>query len=133
MLIFGHPFIESKKFYHVQEIKAIDRTPSNSTILIDFDESHLDIIQFAIKNGVDFALEVKTILEVIYASSLGAKYILVHDDISIDSQKIATEYLFDAKILVRIDKDEEIEKLAFRSIDGVIFADAIIKTVVQEG
>jgi len=41
-------------------------------------------------------------------------------------QKIAENYLFDAKILVPISNESEMEIVAEAGIDGVIFQDAII-------
>ena len=70
----------------------------------------------------------KNITELIYASNLNASYIIVEKDLAHSAQNIANEYLFDAKILVSIQDENEIEEFALNSIDGVIFSNAIIKT-----
>lgn len=127
MLLFGHRFIESEKFYHISSIEAVDHTPPNSTLFLDFCEKNLDIITHLRVNGIRFALEVKSVTEAIYAQNLDAKYIIVNHVISKNIQKIAENYLFDAKVIVHCDDEARIEEFAFLGIDGVIFSEAIIK------
>jgi len=127
MLIYGHRFIQSHNFYHIQSIEAIQNTPPSSTIFLPFDEKNLDIIEHLNTNGIDFALEAKNITEVIYASSLGALYIIVKKELASTIQNIANNYLFDAKILVILDNEDEIQEMALLGVDGVIFSNAIIK------
>lgn len=127
MIIFGHRFLKSATFYHVDTISSITKTPSNALIYITFSEENLDIINHCIENNIDFALHVRTVLELIYAENLGASYITVEVNQAHEMQKIANEYLFDAKILVHITEEKEIEELAYQGIDGVLFSHAIIK------
>jgi len=127
MLIFGHKFIPSEPLYHTPNIDSITNTPPSSIIYLEFSEDNLDIINHAISNQVEFALSVTDITELIYASALGAKYILVSREAAKTAQNIAENYLFDAKILVNISDNEEIEEIALLGIDGVIFSNAIIK------
>lgn len=127
MLIFGHSFIPSDSLYHITNIESITNTPPSSIIYLEFSEDNLDIIEHANSNELEFALDVKNITELIYASSLNAKYILVSREIAKTAQNIAENYLFDAKILAHITDNEEIEELALLGIDGVIFSNAIIK------
>ncbi len=127
MLIFGHRFIPSESLYHTVDIDSIANTPPSSTIYFEFSEDNLDIIEYANANQIEFALDVKNITELIYASALGAKYILLSREIAKTAQDIAENYLFDAKILAHIIDNEEIEELALLGIDGVIFSNAIIK------
>ena len=127
MFIFGHRFISSDNFYHVPNIEAIPNTPSNATIYLDFSEDNLEIINHAKKNDVTLALGVINITEIIYASALGASFIVVPKELAKTAQNLANNYLFDAKILVHISDENEIEELAILGIDGVIFSNAIIK------
>jgi hypothetical protein len=126
MLIFGHRFIPSNSFYHVSDIDNITNTPPSSVIHIEFKEENLDIISHAKINQINTSIYVKNIREIIYASNLGASFIIVKEELATDAQKIATEYLFDAKVLVLIEDENEIEKYALLGIDGVIFSNAII-------
>lgn len=127
MLIYGHRFIQSQSFYHVADIDSITNTPSSSIIYLEFSEDNLDIINHAVQNSVPFILGANTVTEIIYASSFGASYILIHKELAKTAQNIANNYLFDAKILVKIQEEEEIEEMAILGVDGVIFSNAIIK------
>lgn len=127
MLLFGHRFIESENFYHIVDSSSIEKTPPCSTLYIEFSEENLEIILFAKESGVEFLLCVADITELIYANALGATYIEVSNTLAKTAQKIAENYLFDAKILTLISSDEEIEEMALLGIDGVLFSNAIIK------
>ncbi|WP_345992538.1 hypothetical protein [Sulfurimonas sp. HSL-1716] len=127
MILFGHRFIESESFYHIDDVSSVKKTPSNSLIYLDFNEENLDIIEHLTCNEITFALYVHSIKEVVYAENLGASYIVLDQTLAKDAQKIANEYLFDSKILAHIDNEDEIENLAYQGIDGAIFLKAIIK------
>lgn len=127
MLLFGHRFIKSESFYHISDIDAIMKTPSNSIVYLEFSEKNLDIIKHLNENSVGFALSVSSLTELIYASALNATYVVVTQDIASSAQKIAESYLFDAKVLVSIEDEESITEMAKLNIDGVIFSNAIIK------
>jgi len=127
MLLFGHRFIQSKRFYHIFDIDMIAKTPPSSQIYLEFSEKNLDIIEYMQLNQIAFALFVTNITELIYASALGASYIIIEKENAKTAQNIAENYLFDAKILVHIQHENEIEEMALLGIDGVIFPEAIIK------
>ncbi|MDH4944626.1 hypothetical protein [Sulfurimonas sp. C5] len=127
MLLFGHRFIESIKFYHIFDIEDIKNTPSSSTLYLEYSEENLDIIKHLQKNTVPFVLSIKNITELVYASALGASYIAVSKKLAKTAQNIAENYLFDAKVLTHIEEEDEIEELALLGVDGVIFAQAIVK------
>ena len=127
MLIFGHRFIPSPRFYHIEDIDAVAHTPSNSIVYLVFDEKNLDIIKHLKDNDISFALAVNTIRDLVYAENLGASFIITENTLAISAQKVAETYLFDAKILCRINNESQIEAMAFEGIDGVLFSDAIIK------
>ncbi|EDZ61944.1 hypothetical protein SMGD1_0861 [Sulfurimonas gotlandica GD1] len=127
MYIYGHRFIESDSFYHIPNIDAIANTPSNSTVYLDFSEDNLETINYAISNEVILALGAVNVTEIVYASSLGASFIVVPRELAKTAQNIANNYLFDAKVLVHISEESEIEELAILGVDGVVFSNAIIK------
>ncbi|DAB30846.1 MAG TPA: hypothetical protein CFH84_01870 [Sulfurimonas sp. UBA12504] len=128
MILFGHRFIPSENFYHISNIDCIQRTPPSSIVCFEFNEENLDIITHVKSNAVTFALRLTNVTELIYASNLGAKYAILLPKMAKTAQDIAENYLFDMKILVLIEKEEEIEELAILGVDGVIFVNAIIKT-----
>ena len=127
MLFFGHRFIGNEQFYHISSIDAIQNTPPSSTVYIEYCEDNLEVIKHTISNEVKTALHVENITQVVYASALGASYIVVSKNLAISAQNIAQNYLFDAKILVSIDDESDIEELALGGVDGVICSNAIIK------
>ncbi len=133
MIIIGHRFIPNfltghGSFYHVINTDAINNTPPNSPVLLDYSEENIETIVYAKNNFIDFCLRVENVTQIIYASNLGASYILVDKDLAKTAQNLANNYLFDAKILVMIEDDDEIEELALLGVDGVVYSDAIIKT-----
>ncbi|MDA3947393.1 MAG: hypothetical protein PF439_12010 [Helicobacteraceae bacterium] len=128
MLLFGHPYIDFEPFYHIVEINEIERTPANSTLFVHFDESNLDIIRHMKNNHLSYAIEAANLSEVILAHNLGANYILVKENLAKSAQNVAENYLFDAKILCRLTNDVDLEEKIIEGIDGVIYAQAIIKT-----
>jgi hypothetical protein len=127
MLLFGHRFIPSDSFYHVLDIDSIKNTPPSSVVHIEFKEENLDIINHAQVNQIRTSICCKTITELVYASALGASFIIVREDLAVQATKVANDYLFDAKVLVLIEDENEIEALALAGVDGVIFSNAIIK------
>jgi hypothetical protein len=127
MLIFGDKRIKSENFYHIYDIDAITKTPPSSLIYLDGVDKNLDIITYLRANNISFALAVESIVELIYAHNLAAKYIFVNKSLAKSAQDIAESYLFDAKIIVPIQNIDEIEELALLGIDGVAFSSAIIK------
>ncbi len=127
MLIFGHSFLASERFYHISSIDSIELTPSSSLLFLEFDEKNLDIISYMQENGLNFALEVSSLKEALFAERLSAKYIICKNDIAKSIQDRAEHYLFDAKILCRIEDDSQLEVLAAEGIDGVVYSEAIIK------
>jgi len=127
MLLFGHPYIPSQKFYHIEEIDDVVHTPSNSVIYLEWNEKNLDIVEYLQSNHITFALRVTDIKGIIFASLVGASFIFVPKELAKTAHNIAQNYLFDAKILVCIDGEEEIEAYALLGIDGVAFGSSIVK------
>jgi len=119
MIIIGHPLISFNPLFKVTKIEDIKQTKPNSTILLDFLDKKL--ILYIKEQNIDFALHVKSIKNACLANALGAKFIIVDSSLSKKVQVIATEYLFDSKILLYIEKEKDIEKAAKNFIDGVIF------------
>ncbi len=127
MLLFGHPLLESEKFYHISDVGSVVKTPPNGVIYLEFSKENLDIVNYLRSNSIRFALEVANIKDAILAYNLGADFIVVAVQIAGDIQKIAETYLFDAKILARSDDEAMIEEAALIGIDGVLFPTAVVK------
>lgn len=119
MIILGDENFSSEKLLKVQNIDDISNTPPNSTIYLA--SGNVLIQKFCKLNKVNYAVVILSIKEAIYANNLNAKYIICAKDIAASIQKIAENYMFDSKILVEIDSEDEIEWAALNGIDGVIY------------
>jgi len=125
MILIGDKNIECESIQKITSISDILSTPSNTTILYDF---NFEILHHTQKNNVNSCVVSKNLQEVIYASNFAVKYIVVKKSISKQAQDIANNYMLDSKILVIIDTDDEIVDNALDEIDGVIY-----KKVVENG
>ncbi len=122
MLIFGHPFIKYLPFYEIISIETLKNTPSNSTVIFDFD---IDLLKYCKKNNIKSALRIKNIKELMFANALECNFIIANKEFATIFQKIANEYMFDTKILLFCKTDEDLEWAALQGIDGVIFQESI--------
>ena len=123
MIILGHELIPFNPLYKVTKIEDVKRTEPNSTILFDFIDKK--VLEYCKMHDISFALHVNDVKEACISNALGAKFIIADYDLSKKIQSIATEYLFDTKVLLAIEEEIQIELAAESSIDGVIFKDAI--------
>jgi len=119
MKVFGHEWIESERFYAVNKINEIKKTPSNALLKLESLSSSLTIAKYCQTNGLRYALEVESIEEAIFANLLNATYVLCEKKLAKEIMPIAQHYLFDTQILAYIKKDE-IEEMAKVGIDGVV-------------
>lgn len=125
MIIVGHPWIRSNRFFKVFSIKGIEKSlPDDIVLLEPLVDSH-NLAIHCQSNNIPFAVVVNTLDDALFANAMGAKYIICEEDDALMIQPIATEYLFDTRILVLIHSEKEISKIARGIVDGVIFAEAI--------
>ncbi len=125
MIIIGHPWIKSNRFFKVFSIEGIKKSKANDIILLEpLVDSHT-YAQYCQANAIPFAVVVNTLDDALFANALGAKYIICEEDDALMIQPIAQEYLFDTRILVLIHSEKEISKIARGHVDGVIFSEAI--------
>jgi len=122
MILIGDENIAYESIKRIYAIEDISSTKPNSTVLFDL---NIELLKYTQLNNINSAVIVNNIKDVVYASNLDARYIIVKKDISKIVQKIADNYMFDSKILVIIDDENEIEKSAIDEIDGVIYLDRI--------
>ncbi len=126
MLFFGHPWVESPTFTKVSDRDAVKKSTANSVVLLSPLACSHDLARYCQKQGVVYAVETETLEEALLANAMGAKYLLCEAETALMLQPIAQEYLFDARILQRIDDQSQIDKAAKAGIDGVIFPEAIV-------
>ena len=125
MIIIGHPWIKSNRFFKVFSIEEMKQSQPDDIVLLEpLADSHT-YAAYCQKNTLPFAVVVSTLEDALFANALGAKYIICEEDDALMIQPIANKYLFDTRILVLIHSEKEISKLARGDIDGVVFANAI--------
>lgn len=128
MIIIGHPWIKSNRFFKVFSIKGIEKSQADDVILLEpLADSHTYAVHCQ-ENNIPFSVVVNNLDDALFANALGAKYIICEEDDALMIQPIANEYLFDTRILVLIHSQKEISKIARGGVDGVIFADAIYES-----
>ncbi len=125
MIILGHSYIKSKPFYLIKNTKDIEKTPSNSTVVFSFTKQNLELCEFCKKNSVNFAVIVDEVRDILFASALEASYIICGKELALKAQKLADEYMFDAKILLFANEESFLEWGADLGIDGIIFENGI--------
>jgi len=123
MKLIGHADVEFLPFYRIHDKELIAQTPSNSTVLFEYDAT---LAHFCRAHKVSFAIHVKHTKELILSENLGAAFVVVDKALSLNAQKIAEHYLFDAKILLLSADDTDIEWAALNGIDGILFQRAIL-------
>ena len=124
MILIGDNLIPHKEFSFIDSILDIEDTVENSTLIFNYDEN---LLLFCRKNALSTAIVVSNITEAIYCNALNSKYIICDKKIAKSIQKIAENYMFDAKVLAMIESRDEIEKIALSEIDGVIYTSLLNK------
>ena len=119
MIIIGDSRFDCEQLFLVHNIEDLKSTPSNSVVFIK--SQNIKLQTFLANNCVEYGIFVNDFKEAIYANNLKAKYIICSQIIVDKLQKIAENYLFDAKILALIDFEEEINKMCEIGVDGVIY------------
>ena len=116
MLIFGHPRIEAPRFVKISSVQEIANIEAKDIVLFDFD---FDLLDYCRQNRITCAVKVRNKKESIYANALDANYLLCEAlDLAMSIQRIANEYIFDVKVIVKID-ERLIETAIDAGIDGV--------------
>ncbi|MEA3554193.1 MAG: hypothetical protein U9R39_07335 [Campylobacterota bacterium] len=118
MIIIGDNYINYENISVINSIEDIKLTKPNTTVVFEFDK---DLMKYCNQNDLNYAVKIVSIKESIYANNLNARYILPDNKLLEVVQKIAENYMFDSKILATIEKEQSIEDIALKSIDGVIF------------
>ena len=124
MILIGDNLVPHKNFAFIDSILDIEHTVANSTLIFNYDEN---LLIYARKNTLQSAVIVNSIKEAIYCNALNCQYIICDKKLAKTIQKIAENYMFDAKILAIIDTNDEIEKVALNEIDGVIYSSLLNK------
>ena len=98
MIIIGHPWIKSNRFFKVFSKEGIPKSQPDDIILLEpLVDSH-DIAIYCQENDIPFAVVVNTLDDALFANALGANYMICEEDDALMIQPIANEYLFDTRI-----------------------------------
>jgi len=125
MIIIGHPWVAYPIFRKVFSLEEIAHLRENEIVLLEPLPESIEIAHHCQHHAIDFAITVNKVHNALIANALGARYIVCQQEDAMEIQPIAERYLFDTKVLVLIDDEKEIERIARFSIDGVIFPQAI--------
>lgn len=121
MILIGHPYIPFAAFEKITSIDDVAHTSVQATVVCDFGKEQVALCHYLRENAVTFALYVEGVKDVVLASALGASFIICDKSLVEEAQKIADDYLFDAKILLQSDDEADIVYAAKKSIDGILF------------
>ena len=121
MKIFGHSWIAYETFYSVETIDEIKRTPPNALLHIESLSEQIELVQYAKKNALPYALKISEIKEAIFANNLNAKFLFCSKELAKELMPIAQNYLFDTQVIAYISDESEIEEMAKAGVDGVKF------------
>jgi len=124
MILLGDENITYETLSKIKKSQDILSTQANSTLVFDY---NIELIKYCHDNALASAVLVQDIKEVIYTSQFDVKYILCDKGIAKSVQKIAENYMFDAKILVIIENSDEIVWVAQNEIDGAVYNHVLTK------
>lgn len=123
MILIGDKNIPYENIFKIDSIENIVNTPSNSTIIFEYKQ---ELMHYCNKNSLKYAVLVTDLKEAIYANALDAKYIICQKELAKKIQKVADNYMFDAKVLAVISSNDEFNEIIDNEIDGIIY-DFLIK------
>ena len=119
MIILGHALVPYEPLYL---IKNGDEVFKYDNLLFKFNDRLIAAAQKAQKK---FSVITNDINEILLANGAGARFIIVDKKSAAGAQKLANDYLFDAKIAMFIGSARALKNLAELGIDTAIFKDAI--------
>lgn len=122
MILIGDRLVPSEKLFKIENIEDIVKTEANATLLYKYDEN---LLSYCFKNELASAVIVSNIKECIYSNAMSVKYIICDKSLALSLQKIADNYMFDARILQIITTSNEIENVALDEIDGAIYQELL--------
>ena len=119
MIILNHSLISPLKIVYINSINDISNTIPSDFLIVN----NVEVAKFCNENSVSYSSEVSNILESLLLSNLGVKFLICDSlEFANELQKLAETYLLDCKVLLKIENENEIERIAKYGIDGVIFS-----------
>lgn len=118
MIIIGDALVPYEHMFRIYHKEQIAESQPNSTIIFKYNDA---ILEYASSNALPFAVMVDSIKEAIYVNACKGKYIIASASLAKEIQKVAENYMFDAKVLCVIESNDAFEAVAQDEIDGVIY------------
>lgn len=123
MKILGHPLIPYKKLYSIQTVDEINEETSQNILLFEYD--HI-LLNHVTQNKLPFALHIFNETEAVIGNAIGAKILICPPKLALRAQELAEYYLFDAKVAILINSEDDIQKAIELKVDMAILPDAIL-------
>ena len=120
MLIFGAKDLPTLNFFSVESVEDIKKSSPKDIVLLDSFNSPYELAKYCQANEVAYAVDIANIKEAVFASNLGASFIICSFELAKELQKVADNYLWDTKVLAKISSEDEIEEVALAGVDGAI-------------
>ena len=117
MLIFDKTLTDDLPFFEIISSQDVKSTPPNTIVLFNYD---IELAKYCKDNSILFAMKISNIKELVYANALECSFGFVKKDFAKQAQDIANEYMFDMKIILPIENDEELEWAILNGVDGTI-------------
>ena len=100
MIIIGHPWIKSNRFFKVFSIKGIENSQADDIILLEpLVDSHT-YAQHSQAYDIPFAVVVNNLEDALFANALGDKYVICDEGAALMIQPTPQEYHFYTRIMV---------------------------------
>ncbi|NPA11248.1 MAG: hypothetical protein GXO62_03305 [Epsilonproteobacteria bacterium] len=119
MKILNKPFC-NEEFIKAKNKEDIKKSPPNSTLLFDYDESLFEEFAFCKENNIPFGVFIQKSDELVFISNFKAKYALTDNlEHAKVFQKIVDDYLLDIRVVFLINSLQEIKDVIPYRIDAV--------------
>lgn len=123
MQILGHEAVAYNSLVSINDIEQLNQVSNSNIALFEFD---LELINYAQKQDIKFALHVFNEIDATIGNAAGASILICPLEIATKVQNLAEYYLFDAKVAIMIDEEKEIKKAIDARVDMAILPNAII-------
>jgi hypothetical protein len=121
MILLNHPDLKSQKVVFVDSSTDVLTTPTGSLLVYTFDRTMIENYQQMITGGLPLAIEVASIVELLLVASFSPRFCIVPTFLAKEAQRLATNYLWDTKVIVAITREQEIVWASLLELDGVLF------------
>jgi hypothetical protein len=120
MILLNHPDLESQKIVFVENSIDVLQTPTGSLLVYKFDRAMIENYEKMIKGGLPLAIEIASIVELVLVATLSPRFCIVPPFLAKEAQRLATNYLWDTKVIVAITREQEIVWASSLELDGVL-------------